>query len=178
VIGADRNDNISIGQSGIALNTDGDNDVTWAPRLASVTVYGMGGRNILAALGGSGSGSGYSGAVVLYAGDEGDTLRGSVREDTLVGGLGNDLLDGRSADDTLDGMAGDDTLTGSGGADRLTGGPGADALNGGDGADVLNAFDGEADGTINGGPLTDTLYYDADLDVNIAAVEIRIATGP
>jgi Ca2+-binding RTX toxin-like protein len=178
VIAAERNDTISIGQSGIALNADGDNDVTWAPRLSKVTVYGMGGRNNISALGGSGSGSGYAGQVFLYAGSQGDTLRGSNSADTLVGGAGNDVLDGREGADTLDGTAGSDTLTGAGGQDALTGGPGADTFNGGDGADVIYAADGEADGTINGGPLTDTLYYDPDLDLNILAIEIRYPGGP
>jgi Ca2+-binding RTX toxin-like protein len=178
VIAAERNDTISIGQSGIALNADGDNDVTWAPRLSKVTVFGMGGRNNISALGGAGSGSGYAGQVFLYAGSQGDTLRGSNSADTLVGGAGNDVLDGREGADTLDGNEGNDTLTGAGGQDVLTGGPGADTFNGGDGADTIYAADGEADGTINGGPLTDTLYYDPELDVTILAIEIRIAGGP
>jgi Ca2+-binding RTX toxin-like protein len=175
VIGADRNDNISIGQSGIALNADGDNDVTWSPRLNKVNVYGMGGRNTINGLGGAGSGSGYNGQLFAYAGDAGDTLRGGTGADTLIGGAGNDLLDGRESGDTLDGRAGNDSLLGAGGADTLTGGSGSDTFTGADGADVFYAADGEADGTINGGPLSDTLYYDAGLDLDVVAVETKIA---
>jgi Ca2+-binding RTX toxin-like protein len=176
VIGASVNDNISIGQSGLALNADGDRDVTWAPRLDSVTAYGMGGKNTITALGGAGSGSAYAGQVFLFAGAEGDTLRGSSQADTLTGGAGNDTLDGRSGADTLDGAGGNDTLQGADGADVMTGGPGADSFSGSDGADTLYANDGEADTNINGGPLTDTAYYDEGIDPNPVAVEIRNPT--
>jgi Ca2+-binding RTX toxin-like protein len=177
VIAADRNDNIAVGQSGIALNTDGDNDVTWAPRLNHVSVYGMGGRNNVTALGGTGAGSAYAGRVSFYAGASGDTLRGSSGADVLVGGIGNDVLDGRGGGDTIDGGAGNDTITGADGVDVMTGGPGVDSFTGGDGADTFYLADGEADGTVNGGPLTDTAYYDLGLDTLFTAVEIRIPGG-
>jgi Ca2+-binding RTX toxin-like protein len=175
VIGAAVNDNISIGQSGIALNADGDNDVTWTTRIERVNVYGMGGRNNVGAVGGAGSGSGYNGRVFLYAGDNGDTLRGSSSAaDTLVGGLGNDLLDGRGGTDTIDGGPGNDTITGAAGADTMTGGPGVDTFTGGDGVDVFYLADGEADGSVNGGPLNDIAYYDVGLDLLFTAVEVKI----
>jgi Ca2+-binding RTX toxin-like protein len=176
VVGAERNDNVSVGQSGVALNADGDNDVTWSTRLAKVTVHGMGGRNVIAALGGSGAGSAFAGEVILHAGPNGDTLRGSVRGDTLFGGAGNDILDGRGGEDRIDGGAGNDDIRGADGADVLTGGPGVDTFTAGDGADSIHAADGEADGLINGGPLSDTVYYDAGLDVSFSAVEILIAS--
>jgi Ca2+-binding RTX toxin-like protein len=174
VIGAERNDNITVGQSGVALNSDGDNDITWSPRLARVTVHGMGSRNNLSALGGSGSGSPFAGMVVFHAGPVGDTLRGSVRGDQLVGGPGPDLLDGRGGEDVIDGGPGNDDVRGADGADDLTGGPGVDSFLGGDGMDTIRAADGEADGAINGGPLRDTLYYDGALDVGFTAVETLI----
>jgi Ca2+-binding RTX toxin-like protein len=177
VIGAAVDDNISIGQSGLALNADGDRDVTWSPRLDAVTAHGRGGENTITARGGAGSGSAYAGQVFLFAGDDGDTLRGSSQADVLTGGAGADTLDGRSGADTLDGKGGNDTLQGADGADVMTGGPGADSFAGSDGDDTLHADDGEADTNINGGPLTDTVFYDVGIDPNPVAVEIRNPGG-
>lgn len=175
VIGTDAPETISIGAKGIALNTDGDADVTVTAGLGVVEVFGLAGPNTISAVGGNGAGSPYTGKVILHAGDSGDTLQGGVAGDELYGGAGNDVLEGRDGDDTLDGSAGDDTLAGGSGNDDLTGGAGADSLSGSDGDDVLHADDDEADTNLNGGAGTDTAYYDEGIDVQILAVENRIA---
>ena len=165
ILGTVGNDNISVGQNGIALNADGDVDVTWAQRPAAVTIRGLAGVNNLGGGGGAGAGAAYNGGdLFLYAGDAGDTLRGSTGNDTLIGGAGNDTLDGRDGGDTIDGAGGADTLTGAGGSDTVTGGAGADTISGGDGTDTMYALDGEADTLLNGGPGQDTAFYDVPLE--------------
>ena len=178
ILGTAGNDNISVGQNGIALNSDTDADVTWAQRPASVTVRGLTGINNIGGGGGSGAGAAYNGGnLFLYAGDQGDTLRGSSGNDTLIGGAGIDTLDGREGGDTIEGGPGGDKLTGAGGADTITGGPGADTISGGDAIDTLYAVDGEADALVNGGPGLDTAFYDAVLDTSVVvAVEFRNPT--
>jgi Ca2+-binding RTX toxin-like protein len=177
VKGTDAPDTISIGTSGIALNTDTDADITFSPAPSVVEVFGLAGANTLSALGNNGAGKPYAGKVILRAGDSGDTLQGGLASDELYGGAGNDSLEGRDGNDLADGAGGNDTVAGNTGNDELIGGAGADSLIGSDGDDVLRANDGEADTNINGGPGTDTAYYDAALDTAVVvAVENRFPT--
>lgn len=174
VLGTSGNDTISIGANGVSTNTDTDVDITFSPRPARIEARGLGGVNTLTALGGLGSGSVFPGTVALYAGDNGDTLRGTNGADTLVGGNGNDTLDARSGDDTLTGGAGNDTLTAGNGNDTLTGGAGRDTFSASGGNDVMYADDDEADASINGGSGSDTAYYDQGVDPLPTATETRI----
>jgi Ca2+-binding RTX toxin-like protein len=175
VIGTDAPETISVGNKGIALNADADADVTLSSGLGVVEMFGLGGPNTLTAVGGGGSGTEYSGKVVLHAGSSGDTLQGGLAGDELHGGTAADVLEGREGNDVMTGGAGTDTLAGGGGNDDLTGGAGADSLSGSDGDDVLHADDDEADTNLNGGAGTDTAYYDEGIDVQIFGVENRIA---
>jgi Ca2+-binding RTX toxin-like protein len=168
-------DTISIGTNGLALNTDGDRDVTvTAPAPAVVEMIGLGGPNTLSARGGYGAGSNFAGTVILRAGDSGDTLRGGLGNDELYGGAGNDTIEGYTGNDTADGAGGNDSLTGNDGDDTLTGGAGADSLTGAGGNDVMHAEDDAADTSISGGPGADTAYYDQGIDPTPVATETLI----
>lgn len=161
VIGTSGDDAIAVGMNGVGLNGDSDTDITFSPLPAQIEVRGGGGVNTLSARGGTGAGSVYTGSARFFAGGQGDTLRGGLGDDLLVGGAGNDALEGREGNDVLDGGAGNDTLQGAGGNDELIGGPGADTFSGSDGDDVMRANDDEDDVSINGGPGTDTAYYES-----------------
>ena len=174
ILGTSGNDAISAGQNGVALNADGDVDVTFAPLPAVLEIRGGGGTNSITGQGGQGAGGRYAGQLLLYAGDQGDTLDGGDGDDQLPGGAGADVLAGRSGADDLVGAGGNDTLAGNDGNDELTGGAGADSFAGSSGDDVFHATDAEADAQLNGGPGTDTAFYDGALDPTPVAVENRV----
>ncbi|MXN67497.1 tandem-95 repeat protein [Stappia sp. GBMRC 2046] len=86
-------------------------------------------------------GGNFSGGVTIGT-DGNDTLNGSAGANQLVGGLGND------------------TLVGAGGADVLSGGAGDDTLTISDGSFVR----------IDGGAGSDTLRFDAPIDLDLTAI--------
>ena len=86
-------DAISIGLAGIALNADGDADLTFSTLPARIEVFGHGGPNTINGRGGSGAGATYTGMLVLHAGDSGDTLTGGSGNDELYGGARRRLPD-------------------------------------------------------------------------------------
>ena len=106
--GTPGNDTITIGVSGIGLNSDTDNDVTFTQLPSTIEVHGLVGVNTISARGGFQTGAAYTGTAILYAGDSGDHLTGGAGNDQLYGGAGND---------SLDGFVGNDTVSGGGGAD-------------------------------------------------------------
>jgi Ca2+-binding RTX toxin-like protein len=164
-------DAISVGLAGVALNADGDADLTFSPLPARIEVFGHDGPNTINGRGGSGAGAAYTGTLALHAGDSGDALTGGSGDDELHGGAGNDTLTGFTGADTADGGGGGDTIAGNDGDDDLSGGAGADSLIGGGGADMLQADDDEADTNINGGQGSDTALYDLGIDPNPVATE-------
>lgn len=174
ILGTSGDDTIAAGLNGVSLNADGDVDVTFAPQPATLEIRGGGGTNAITGQGGSGAGSRFPGVLLLYAGDQGDTLNGGDGNDELHGGAGADNLVGRSGSDVILGGGGNDTLAGNDGDDELTGGAGADSFAGSSGDDTFHATDGEADVLLNGGPGTDTAFYDAAHDPTPVAVENRI----
>ncbi|HEU4450254.1 MAG TPA: hypothetical protein VFR63_09795 [Gaiellaceae bacterium] len=174
VVGTDGDDALAAGASGVALNADGDVDVTFSPLPAALELRGGGGRNTLTGQGGQGAGTRFLGRLVLYAGDGGDALTGGDGGDELHGGSGADVLEGRLGADVLVGGAGNDSLSGGDGNDDLTGGAGADSFAGSGGDDVLRAVDGEADAQLSGGAGVDTAHYDAGIDPAPVAVENRV----
>ena len=174
ILGTSGDDAISAGQNGVSLNADGDVDVTFSQQPATLEIRGGGGTNAITGQGGQGAGGRFAGQLLLYAGDGGDTLNGGDGDDELYGGAGADVLQGRSGSDQLFGGGGNDTLAGNDGDDEFTGGAGADSFAGSSGDDVFHAVDGEADALLNGGPGTDTAFYDGALDPTPVAVENRI----
>jgi len=171
VLGTPGNDAIFAGLNGVALNADGDVDVTFSPLPATLEIRGGDGQNTIGGQGGQGAGGRFGGKLVLRAGDLGDMLTGGDGGDELHGGAGADVLEGRLGADVLLGGSGDDVLAGNDGADELTGGDGADSFSGSAGDDVFFAADGVADAQLNGGPGVDTAHYDGALDPVPLAVE-------
>jgi Ca2+-binding RTX toxin-like protein len=174
ILGSAGNDSIFVGQNGVALNADGDVDVTFSPFPAVLEIRGSGGQNTISGQGGQGTGARFAGRLMLFGGDLGDTLTGGDGADELNGGAGADVLGGRLGSDVLKGGGGADTLAGNEGNDELTGGAGADSFTGSAGNDVFFAVDGVADMLISGGSGTDTAHYDAGIDPTPLAVENRI----
>ena len=174
VHGTSGNDTIRMGSTGMGLNSDTDRDVTFTPVPAQVEIFGSGGTNTLSGAGGSGTGSVYTGKVILHAGDSGDVVSGGSGNDELYGGLGNDTLEGNNGNDLANGGGGNDVLRGGSGNDELIGGSGADQFLGSSGNDIMRADDDAADVNINGGPGTDTAYYDLGIDPVPTATESKI----
>jgi Ca2+-binding RTX toxin-like protein len=174
VLGTPGDDAIFVGQHGVALNADGDVDVTFAPLPAGLEIRGGGGCNSINGQGSQGAGARFQGKLVLYAGDLGDALTGGDGADELYGGAGADALEGGLGSDILSGGAGNDTLSGNDGNDELTGGEGADSFAGSAGNDVLFAVDGAADVQLSGASGTDMAHFDAGLDRTPVAVEIHL----
>jgi Ca2+-binding RTX toxin-like protein len=176
VVGSAANDVLAMGAKGLAMNSDSDVDATFTPLPSSIELQGGGGKNVLTARGGYGSGTVFLGSVTLRAGNLGDDMTGSNLADLIVGGNGDDVVNGYSGNDTIQGGGGNDKLNGADGNDEITGGAGADTLSGGNNDDTLRANDGQADASINGGSGVDTAYYDAAVDPGPSAVENKIAT--
>jgi hypothetical protein len=161
-------DDVAPGRNGIGLVADGDVDVTFPdgtgalpPPRFPIEIHALGGDDYVNGRGQFGAGLAYLGPLTIDGGPGDDELlRGSFEPDVIIGGPGNDLLDGQSGADLMDGGPGDDTLTAGDGDDELIGGPGADSFVANLGNDVIVALDLEADTQIDGGPGTDTAYYD------------------
>ena len=100
ILGTRRDDTISAGTTGVALNGDNDSDVSFDVLPAAIEIRGNGGVNTIGGRGGDGAGTLFPGRLVLYAGDLGDTLRGGLGDDEIYGGAGADTLEGREANDT------------------------------------------------------------------------------
>ena len=171
ILGTPGNDAIAAGTNGVALNADGDVDVTFSPLPAVLEILGGEGKNSITGQGTQGAGGRFVGRLLLHAGDEGDTLIGGDGGDELYGGDGADVLEGRLGSDLLVGGAGIDSLSGGDGNDTLEGGAGSDGFIAGAGDDFLDAVDGEAESNLNGGPGVDTARYDAGIDPAPVAVE-------
>jgi len=179
VIGSSANDLIAAGQNGMALDSDGDLDVTLSPGQHKIEVHGLGGDDLLNMRGQGGAGLAYLGPVVVYGEVGNDELIASHQSDFVYGGDGNDIIFLHQLNDYADGGPGNDSITGGEGNDDLVGGPGADTFNAGAGNDTLHADDGEADTQLHGGADVDTAYYDAALDPATIAVENKFADpGP
>ena len=162
---------LAAGATGMAFNADGDGDLTYATSPAYAELQGGGGRNVLTAQGGFGTGAAFAGKTTIIAGALGDEVHGGNGDDLLVGGAGNDVMNGWGGIDQLWGLGGSDTLNAGDGNDVLVGGAGADSLSGGDGDDLLDTVDGIADILIDGGAGADTAYFDRLADPAPVAVE-------
>jgi len=178
VYGTAGNDTFAPGQNGMALNTDGDVDVTWTPNpgVFPLEIQGRDGDDFINGRGQGGAGLAYLGPLLIAGGAGNDELVGSHESDEIYGGDGNDVILSHQLNDVVGGGAGDDAITSGEGNDQIVGGPGADNLNAGFGSDFLDADDGETDTQIHGGPDTDTAHYDgAGIDPAPIAVENAIA---
>jgi len=172
-------DIVAPGQLGLALNSDGDVDVTFSPTAFNMEIYALGGDDYINGRGQGGAGLHFLGPLVIDGGPGNESLvRGSSEPDVLFGGPGNDRIDAQEGHDVVDGGTGNDVISSGSGDDTLTGGAGSDSFAASNGNDVIFAEDGEADGPINGGPGTDTAYYDVGLDATPVAVESATGTPP
>jgi Ca2+-binding RTX toxin-like protein len=93
------------------------------------------------------------------------------RERRALRGLGNDTLEGTTERSRH--RRRQRWLRRSGN-DELIGGSGADQFLGSSGNDIMRADDDAADVNINGGPGTDTAYYDLGIDPVPTATESKI----
>jgi Ca2+-binding RTX toxin-like protein len=171
VLGSVADETLVAGSTGMAFTNDADADLTYSGAPAYAELQGGGGRNVLTAQGGFGTGAAFAGKTTIMAGALGDELHGGNGEDLLVGGNGADAISGWGGVDQLWGLAGNDTLNGGDGNDALVGGAGADSLSGGADNDLLDTVDGSADLLIDGGPGADTAYFDRFADPAPIAVE-------
>ena len=179
IIGSNANDLIAAGQNGVAIDSDGDLDITLSPGQHVIEVHGLGGDDLLNMRGQGGAGLAYLGPVRVYGEAGNDELIASHSADFVYGGEGNDIIFLHQQNDFADGGPGNDSITGGEGNDDIVGGPGADTFNAGAGNDTLHADDGEADTQLHGGADVDTAYYDAGIDPATIAVENKFADpGP
>jgi hypothetical protein len=178
VIATEGNDFMAAGQFGMALNTDGDADITLNPNPLKLEMHMLGGDDYFNGRGEGGAGRNYLGPIVITGGEGNDwLLRGGAQPDSIDGGPGNDALEGQQMNDVLDGGPGNDTLGAGDGDDILTGGSGIDSFAGSAGNDTMNGQDDEADATFSGGAGVDTAYIDTGLDPNPVATENVIGDG-
>jgi Ca2+-binding RTX toxin-like protein len=179
IIGSNADDLIAAGQNGVAIDSDGDLDITLSPGQHVIEVHGLGGDDYLNMRGQGGAGLAYLGPVKVYGEQGNDELIASHKSDFVYGGEGNDTIFLHQLNDYAEGGPGNDSITGGEGNDQMVGGPGADTFNAGAGDDTIFADDGEADTQLHGGANTDTAYYDASLDPATIAVENKFADpGP
>lgn len=178
VYATEGNDYMAAGQNGLALNTDGDVDVTFTPNPLKLEFHMLGGDDYFNGRGEGGAGRNYLGPIFIDGGEGNDwLLRGGADADVIYGGPGNDVLEGQQSDDYLDGGPGNDSLSGGAGNDIMIGGPGVDSFAASSGDDIMYGQDGEADASFNGGPGNDTAYVDTGLDPSPVATENVIGSG-
>jgi Ca2+-binding RTX toxin-like protein len=185
ILGGDASDSFHV-DNNVNIDADTGGEIALVRFNNTVELHGGGGEgNFLSA-------EGRNGHVRLYAGDRGDILRGGDWADELYGGaggdflfgdLGADVLNGGGADDELRGGANNDTLNGDGGNDMLLGEAGVDTMAGGEGDDTLDArrpaeVVEDLDGTLDGGPGTDTAYVDPGEGHKAVNVETLIGDDP
>ncbi|MFO0723524.1 MAG: calcium-binding protein [Myxococcota bacterium] len=189
--GTTGNDKWVLGQSGLAVNTDSNVDVTYANVEEVIFSLGPGNDTFSAAGGTGGAGAALTSSITIYGGSGNDTLRGGDGDDVIYGGEGNDTFtSGALADgaDDIHGGAGTDvmdysartasvTVTIDGNADdgavgetdnintdveNLKGGHGDDSLTGSAQDNVI--WGGPGADSISGGDGDDTLNGDAGDD--------------
>jgi hypothetical protein len=178
VYATESDDVMAAGQSGMALNTDGDSDVTLVPSALKLEMQMLGGNDYFNGRGQGGAGLHFLGPIEIWGGDGNDSLlRGSSEPDFIDGGAGNDDIQGQEMSDVLIAGPGNDSIAAGDGNDSLDGGSGLDSFSASYGDDTIYAEDDEADTQINGGPGVDTAYYDEGVDANPVAVENKIGDG-
>ncbi len=92
-------DVMAPGQNGMALNTDGDVDVTFSPGIFQLEAHMLGGNDYFNGRGQGGAGLHFLGPITLTGDDGDDTLlRGSSDPDAIDGGAGNDNLQGQEGE--------------------------------------------------------------------------------
>ena len=104
-------DRYTMGDTGLATNSDANVDVTYA-NIESVVVSLGPGNDIFSAGGNAAAGTALTASVAVYGGAGNDSLRGGAGDDDLFGGDGNDTFLGGTEDDgsdEYDGGAGTDT---------------------------------------------------------------------
>lgn len=126
-------------------------------------LFGLGGNDLLNALGGLDFLFGGAGDDTLNGGADKDFLFGNAGDDTLNGDDGNDRLFGGSGNDSLDGGLGNDSLSGGSGNDALEGNKGNDTMLGGSGDDILKWDDGDGSDLISGGDGFDLVAVEGSL---------------
>ena len=126
VIGTAGNDTFAPGQNGMALNSDGDVDVTWTPNpgVFPLEIQGRDGDDFINGRGQGGAGLAYLGPLVITGGLGNDELVGSHSSDEIYGGEGNDIVFSHQLNDFVDGGPGDDAITSGEGNDQIVGGAG------------------------------------------------------
>ena len=89
-------DIMAPGQNGIALNNDGDVDVTLSPGILHLEAHMLGGDDYFNGRGQGGAGLHFLGPIKLWGDDGNDVLlRGSSDPDEIYGGPGNDNIQGQ-----------------------------------------------------------------------------------
>ena len=178
VYATEGNDVMAPGQDGMALNTDGDVDVTFSPGIFQIEAHMLGGNDYFNGRGQGGAGLHFLGPIELTGGEGDDTLlRGSSDPDLIDGGPGNDDIQGQEGNDVITAGSGNDSVAGGSENDTLTGGAGLDSFAASSGDDTMHAQDDEADTLLNGGPGIDTAYIDTGVDANPVATENVIGDG-
>ncbi|MGH7357715.1 MAG: hypothetical protein ACREJR_02755, partial [Candidatus Rokuibacteriota bacterium] len=92
VYGTPGDDVIAPGQNGLALNSDGDVDVTFNPGAFPLEIRTFGGNDCVNGRGQGGAGLHFLGPLDLYGGEGNDELVGSTEADELYGEGGNDTI--------------------------------------------------------------------------------------
>jgi Ca2+-binding RTX toxin-like protein len=104
----------------------------------------------------------------------GGPCNGTKRADQITGSFAADTINARGGNDTIDGDLGNDTISGGGGGDTIIDNldtvPDIDTINGGKGNDIIDVREGDLNDeqdTVDCGPGTDTIFFDAtDLRAN------------
>jgi Ca2+-binding RTX toxin-like protein len=136
---------VRIGANGLNLDasTSTDAEVTLLSGVEGINAIGGALDDRILAIGGLGTGGGWTGRLSLHGEGGNDTLQ-SFRGSTIDGGDDNDVLRGGAGADTLNGGDGNDTVTGGDGADVFLGSfglpDGADRYDGGPGLDFILVY--------------------------------------
>jgi Ca2+-binding RTX toxin-like protein len=132
-------DNIRLGRAGINLDAydDAQLDVPSPLGVERWVVEGRGGKDLVSAHGGFGTGGPMLAPVVIVGGPGGGVFGGGAGADAIHGGSGNDQLMGDDGNDVLTGGGGSDRYSGMAGDDVIENQATPDALDGGSGHDTL-----------------------------------------
>jgi hypothetical protein len=90
IVGTPANDVIAPGQNGVAIDSDGDLDITVNPSIFPIEISALGGDDFINGRGQGGAGLHFLGPLTIDGGEGNDEIVGSTDPDKLSGGPGND----------------------------------------------------------------------------------------